>query len=79
MVEFTNLRTDKDWIYADAHDIDFDAYAKVKISKSKSEVEINNINDKDNFIKKACWNLKDIYKENNNRLPRRDLIQIVWC
>ena len=78
MVEFTNLRTDKNWIYADAYDADFKTSGKIKLSKHKSEVFIDYEKDDFNDIKKACWNLQDEFENNKNKLPNTEKIVIMW-
>lgn len=55
MVKFTNLRADKNWIYASAYDIDFDSYADIKVSKHKDKLEVKNYDDKYSNIRKAAW------------------------
>ena len=69
MVEFTNLRTGKNWIYGDANDLTYNVRAKVKISKHQDKLFIDFENDFDNDglnnIKKGCWVIQYRFEENN--------------
>ena len=69
MVEFTNIKISKDFIYADAYDRSCNATASIKLSKHKDKLDLYNETDPDSFIAEACWKLQYLYESHNNSLP----------
>ena len=46
MIRFTNIKLDKNFIYADAYDVDCKVSAKIKLSKHQEKLKLINLQTK---------------------------------
>ena len=76
MISFTNIRLDKDFIYADAYDVDCKVSAKIKLSKHQEKLKLMDETSKMHNIIQGCWKLQGFYEDNGNKFPRLDRLDI---